>query len=169
MEILWAPWRSTYVENVDKTEGCFLCQALQEGEGNFRKNLILTVSTKSFVILNKYPYNSGHLMIVPRVHTGDYHSLDRDTVLDMDRLLRLSLRALERVFKPHGFNIGMNLGRTAGAGLETHVHLHVVPRWNGDTNFMPVVGKTKVISQDLLETYDRLREAVNRILSENGS
>ena len=166
MDILWAPWRSHYVENVDNIEGCFLCHAVAQGEDLWRDNLVLHKSSHSFIILNKYPYNSGHLMIVPLNHTGNYMELDESTIIDMDKLLRLSLRALERAFKPHGFNIGYNLGRPAGAGLETHIHMHVVPRWNGDTNFMPVVAKTKVISQDLYATYDRLKESLEHILSE---
>ena len=167
MDILWAPWRSHYVENVDAIEGCFLCEALRAGKDKHRERLVLHVSEKSFIIMNKFPYNSGHLMIVPALHTDDYRKLDEATVHDMDRLLRLSLSALDKVFKPHGYNIGINMGRTAGAGLETHIHLHVVPRWNGDTNFMPVVGKTKVISQDLYTTYDRLKEAIEGILNES--
>ncbi len=163
MEILWAPWRSHYVENVDSCEGCFLCEALSAGPDKYRENLILKVSRRSFIILNKFPYNSGHLMIVPIKHTGSYHDLEGDTVLDMDLLLKLSLKALEKVFKPHGFNVGINMGRPAGAGLESHIHLHVVPRWSGDTNFMPVLGKTKVISQDLMSTYDRLSGAIEEL------
>ncbi len=162
MDILWAPWRSNYVENVDRIEGCFLCQAVADRE-KLRENLVLEVSERSFVILNKYPYNSGHLMVVPLKHTGDYKELDQETIVDMDLMLRRSLDALSLAFRPHGFNIGINIGRVAGAGLETHIHLHIVPRWNGDTNFMPVVGETKVISQSLMDTYDRLKEAMERI------
>jgi len=167
MDILWAPWRSHYVENVDAIDECFLCEALRSKEEERREKLVLHISERSFIIMNKFPYNSGHLMIVPCTHTEDYRNLDEDTVLDMDRLLKLSLEALDRVLKPHGYNVGINLGRTAGAGLDTHIHLHVVPRWNGDTNFMPVIGKTKVISQDLYTTYDRLKEVIEGIL--NGS
>ncbi len=163
MDILWAPWRSYYVENVDKIEDCFLCHAISQPPERWKEVLVLYRSQKGFIILNKYPYNSGHLMIVPIKHTGDYEQLDKDTILDMDRLLRLALRALKEVFRPHGFNIGYNLGRSAGAGLETHLHMHVVPRWNGDTNFMPVLAKTKVISQDLESTYDRLKEVIDKL------
>ncbi len=165
MKILWAPWRSYYVENVDKIEGCFLCDAVNSPEDKWKEKLLLYKSKKSFIILNKYPYNTGHLMIVPLKHTGNYHELEEETIIDMDRLLRLSLKVLEKVFKPHGFNIGYNFGRPAGAGLEEHIHMHVVPRWNGDTNFMPVIAKTKVISQDLYETYDRLKKALDEFLN----
>ncbi|WP_457600203.1 HIT family protein [Hydrogenivirga sp.] len=166
MDILWAPWRSHYVENVDRIEGCFLCHAVSQPRDRWREFLVLHKSSESFIILNKYPYNSGHLMIVPLKHTGNYEELDERTVIDMDRLLKLSLGALRKVFKPHGFNIGYNIGRPAGAGLESHIHMHVVPRWNGDTNFMPVVAETKVISQDLMSTYDRLREALDSLLTD---
>jgi len=165
MDILWAPWRSHYVENVDNIEGCFLCHAIRQPPERWREVLVLHRGEKSFIILNKYPYNSGHLMIVPIEHVGDYEELDEETVLEMDGLLRLSLKALKKVLKPHGFNIGYNLGRPAGAGLESHIHMHVVPRWNGDTNFMPVIANTKVISQDLLSTYDRLREVIESLLT----
>jgi len=164
MDILWAPWRSAYVENVDNIEGCFLCNAVRQPEEKWREVLLLHRGERSFIILNKYPYNSGHLMIVPIEHTSEYEDLDDDTVLEMNELLKISLRALKKVFKPHGFNIGYNLGRPAGAGLESHIHMHVVPRWNGDTNFMPVIAKTKVISQDLFTTYDRLKEALEELL-----
>ena len=163
MDILWAPWRSSYVENVDNIEGCFLCHALKQDKGRWKEVLVLHKGKHSFVIMNKYPYNSGHLMIVPNQHTSDYESIDKETTTEMDDLLRLSLKVLKDVFKPHGFNIGYNIGRPAGAGLETHIHMHIVPRWNGDTNFMPVVGNTKVISQDLSTTYDRLKEAFDRL------
>jgi len=165
MDILWAPWRSHYVENVDNIEGCFLCHAIRQPPERWREVLVLHRGEKSFIILNKYPYNSGHLMIVPIEHVGDYEELDEETVLEMDGLLRLSLKALKKVLKPHGFNIGYNLGRPAGAGLESHIHMHVVPRWNGDTNFMPVIANTKVISQDLFSTYDRLREVIESLLT----
>ena len=167
MEILWAPWRSSYVENVDSMEGCFLCNAVKQPPDKWREVLLLHRGERSFIILNKYPYNSGHLMIVPLEHTCEYESLDDATVLEMNELLKLSLKALKKVFRPHGFNIGYNLGRPAGAGLESHLHMHVVPRWNGDTNFMPVIGKTKVISQDLFTTYDRLKEAIEVITRES--
>ncbi len=169
MRILWAPWRSRYVERIDSFRDCFLCEAISQPESLWRRFLVLYRSKRSFIILNKYPYNSGHLMIVPLEHTGDYEDVDEETVLDMDRLLRLSLKTLRRAFNPHGFNIGYNFGRSAGAGLESHLHMHVVPRWNGDTNFMPVLAETKVIPQDLFTTYDRLRKALEEILEGEGA
>lgn len=169
MRILWAPWRSSYVENVDSLEGCFLCNAAAQPPERWRDVLLLHKGRRSFIILNKYPYNPGHLMIVPVEHSSDYENLDEETVLEMSAMLKLSLRVLRKVFRPHGFNVGYNLGRPAGAGLETHLHMHVVPRWNGDTNFMPVLAQTKVISQDLLSTYDRLREALGELVKDESA
>ena len=168
MEILWAPWRRTYVENVDKIEGCFLCHAVRQPPEKWREVLLLYKGEKAFIILNKYPYNTGHLMIVPKEHIGDYTLLDEETALEMHKLLCLALKALKKEYKPHGFNVGYNFGRAAGAGLEEHIHLHVVPRWNGDTNFMPVLSKTKVISEDLYSTYDRIKKALEEVIKEEG-
>ncbi len=165
MDILWAPWRSYYVENVENIKGCFLCHAINQPSSKWRDVLVLHKGRRSFIIMNKYPYNSGHLMIVPVEHVGDYEELGSETTSEMDEMLKLSLRALKSVLKPHGFNVGYNLGRTAGAGLEGHIHMHVVPRWNGDTNFMPVIAETKVISQDLFVIYDRLKEALDDLLT----
>lgn len=168
MEILWAPWRRTYVENVDKIEGCFLCHAIKQPPEKWREVLLLYKGKKAFIILNKYPYNTGHLMIVPKEHIGDYTLLDEETALEIHKLLILTLKALKKEYKPHGFNVGCNFGRAAGAGLEEHIHLHVVPRWNGDTNFMPVLSKTKVISEDLYSTYDRIKKALEEVIKEEG-
>jgi len=167
MKILWAPWRRSYVENVDNIEGCFLCNAVKQPPGKWKDVLLVYKGKKAFIILNKYPYNSGHLMIVPIKHTGDYSEIDEETALEMHKLLRVTLKALKKEYKAHGFNVGYNFGRHAGAGLEEHIHLHVVPRWNGDTNFMPVLGKTKVISEDLFSTYDRLKKAIEEVLDES--
>lgn len=165
MKILWAPWRSHYVEKVDEQEGCFLCQAVSQTEERLRDYLVLYRGRRSFVIFNKYPYNAGHLMIAPIDHIGDYLLLDEDTVLEMHKLTKICLLALKEVIKPQGFNLGYNLGRAGGAGLETHIHLHIVPRWSGDTNFMASVGGVKVISQDLYELYDRIKPVFERLLN----
>ncbi len=165
MRILWAPWRSSYVERVDEQEGCFLCQAFLQPEEKLRDFLVLHKGKRAFVIFNKYPYNAGHLMVAPSEHIGDYTLLDEETVIEIHRLTRLCLLALKEVLKPHGFNLGYNLGRPSGAGLESHIHLHIVPRWNGDTNFMPTIAQTKVISQDLYELYDRLKPVFERLLN----
>ncbi len=155
MDKLWAPWRMEYVQRVDaKDGGCVFCTVPQKE--NDRDNLILYRGETSFVILNKYPYNNGHCMVVPYKHTADSADLDNDVALEMWQLINKCKAVLTQAFHPDGFNIGMNVGRTAGAGIDQHVHMHIVPRWNGDTNFMPIIGETKVVSQGLLETYDAL-------------
>jgi len=169
MKILWAPWRKAYVESVDEIEGCFLCHALSQPPERWKEVLLLYKGKKAFIVLNKYPYNAGHLMIVPVKHTGNYEEIDGETALEMHELLQLSLKALKSEYKPHGFNVGYNLGRAAGAGLEEHLHMHVVPRWFGDTNFMPVLAETKVISEALYETYDRLSKALKKVVEEDGA
>ncbi|MGC8852933.1 MAG: HIT family protein [Hydrogenobacter sp.] len=157
MNILWAPWRTNYVENIDRISNCFLCDAVNQPKEKWREYLVLYVGKRAFVIFNKYPYNAGHLMISPIAHIGDFTALDDETLLEINKLTKACIKALQVCIKPHGFNLGYNLGRSAGAGLEDHIHLHIVPRWNGDTNFMPVLSETKVISQDLYELYDRLK------------
>jgi ATP adenylyltransferase len=155
MERLWAPWRMEYINYAREGEGgCIFCELPAEGDDE--KNYILTRGEKAFVILNKFPYNSGHLMIAPFRHVGEVEQLEDEEALDLDHLLQKSLKALKEAMSPDGFNIGMNLGRVAGAGVPDHVHWHVVPRWSGDTNFMPVVGETKVLPELLHESYRRL-------------
>jgi ATP adenylyltransferase len=155
MDRLWAPWRMNYVQNVDKKdEGCIFCT--KPGESDDRSNLILYRGEHTFVLMNLFPYNNGHLMVIPYQHTSDMLDLPPETAEDLWSNLCRCKQALAAAFKPDGFNIGMNIGRTAGAGIDQHVHMHIVPRWNGDTNFMPVIGKTKVISQGIGETYDQL-------------
>jgi ATP adenylyltransferase len=165
MNLLWAPWRSGYVEKIDQASGCFLCDAVSKPEERLRDHLVLYRCRRAFVIFNKYPYNAGHLMVAPIEHIGNFCLLDQETVLEIHRLTVVSIKALEEVIKPHGFNLGYNLGRSAGAGLESHIHLHIVPRWNGDTNFMPTVAQTKVISQDLWELYDRIKPIFERLIN----
>ena len=155
MERLWAPWRMTYIKGVNKEEeGCIFCT--KPSQTNDKENLLLYRGKKCFVLMNLFPYNNGHLMIIPYKHTSDILDIDKETSNEMWELLSLSKKVLTTVMTPEGFNIGMNIGRNAGAGIDQHIHLHIVPRWNGDTNFMPVIGETKVISQALNETYDAL-------------
>jgi ATP adenylyltransferase len=157
MERLWAPWRMEYIDSAREGEGgCIFCDLPAEGDDE--KNYILTRSDRAFAILNKFPYNSGHLMIAPLRHVAEVEELDDDEALGMHELLQKSLKALKEAMKPDGFNIGMNLGQVAGAGIPDHVHWHVVPRWSGDTNFMPVVAETKVLPELLQESYLKLRE-----------
>ena len=154
MKALWAPWRMAYIEEGSKKPGCIFCDKLAAADG--RANLVLAQTAHSLVMLNKYPYNSGHLLLAPKKHTNQLSALLREEYEDLCGSLRLSVDIVLKALKPGGINLGMNLGRCAGAGVEDHLHWHVVPRWDGDTNFMPVVGEAKVISQHLLESYDRL-------------
>jgi ATP adenylyltransferase len=155
METLWSPWRMEYIQaskDVSDDAGCVLCR-LRDGEDSER---VLTRTELAFVVLNKYPYNPGHLMVIPSRHVGDLEELTDDESLELHRLLQRSVRALREESEPHGFNLGMNLGRIAGAGIPDHLHWHVVPRWSGDTNFMPVVGQTRVLPELVEETARRL-------------
>jgi ATP adenylyltransferase len=155
MNNLWAPWRMKYIQKIDDPSGeCIFCAKPMETDD--RGNLILYRGKLVFVILNLYPYNNGHMMIVPYDHIPDCSDMNAETFSEMWRLVIVCRRALEKAFHAEGFNIGMNVGRVAGAGIDRHIHMHIVPRWNGDMNFMPVLGETKVISQSLSETYDTL-------------
>jgi len=150
MDQLWAPWRLAYVAAARPPAGddpCFLCQGLAADDD--RANLIVLRAPRSVVVLNRFPYNNGHLLVAPRAHKGGLDDLDADELLETMETLRRSVRALGGLMKPDGYNVGLNLGRPAGAGLPGHLHWHVVPRWNGDTNFMPVLADVKVIVQSL--------------------
>lgn len=157
MELLWAPWRLSYVAAAKPPaldDACFICQGLA-GQDD-RQALIPLRTPRSVVVLNRFPYNNGHLLIAPRAHKGGLDELDPDELLETMETLRRMVRHLTEMMRPDGFNIGLNLGRAAGAGLPGHLHWHIVPRWNGDTNFMPVLGDTKVIVQSLETLYDLL-------------
>jgi ATP adenylyltransferase len=156
MQHLWAPWRMEYILDAKgHAHGdCIFC-ALPRAQAD-RDNLILWRGRRAFVILNKFPYNPGHLMVVPYSHTADFDVLAPDELTDLMLSLRHAVGCLRRAMTPDGYNVGINLGRTAGAGVPGHVHYHVVPRWEGDQNFMPIIGETKVIPQHLLRTYDQL-------------
>jgi ATP adenylyltransferase len=157
MEALWAPWRMEFILG-EKPEGCIFCTfPAEQGAEADRKNLILARSARSFVILNKFPYNNGHLMVIPRRHTADFASLDAAESEDLHALLRRAVEALGQAYRPEGLNIGMNLGKCAGAGIADHLHYHVVPRWNGDTNFMPILGSTKVMVEHLDQSWTKLK------------
>ena len=160
MDQIFAPWRIDWLERDDDTdqiEGCPFC-ALADRDAD-RESRIVARSDRCFVLLNNYPYNPGHAMVIPNVHTGDYAALDPETLLDHARLKQATFDALDAAVGPDGFNAGLNLGDGAGGSVDDHLHTHVVPRWEGDTNYMPVVGDTKVIVQALDETYDRLYDA----------
>lgn len=155
MEYLWAPWRMEYILG-KKKRGCVFCRKLKEKKS--KEHLILYQGETVFVVMNKYPYTSGHLMVVPKRHCLNLEQLDNNELKELFDLLKASVRVLKSSFHPHGFNVGMNIGKTGGAG-EDHLHLHVVPRWTGDTNFMPVLGKTRVVSEYLEKTYEKLHSA----------
>jgi len=144
-------------EAENKTKNtCIFCDLPAEGQERYRENLILSCGRRVFLILNRYPYNNAHLMVVPRLHVDDPSLLPHTDYQLLVELLRRATAVLRQAIQPHGINLGMNLGRTAGAGITDHCHYHLVPRWDGDTNFMPIVGGAKVVSEGLLETYDRL-------------
>jgi ATP adenylyltransferase len=153
MQILWTPWRLSFIMG-PKPSGCIFCD--KPGESRDRENYILARGAEAFVILNAYPYNNGHLMIVPYAHTANVEDLSASVQAELMLWTTRAVGALKRAISPEGFNIGMNLGRVAGAGIADHLHLHVVPRWGGDTNFMPVLGETRLIPESLESTYDRL-------------
>ncbi len=155
MERLWAPWRIGYILSDKKEDGCVFCNALRSN--NDEEKFVLYRSKHSFIIMNLYPYNAGHLMVVPNRHINSPLSLAEEEQTDMFKLVNKSIEAIQKTMNPEGFNLGMNLGRTAGAGIDDHIHIHIVPRWNGDTNFMSTVSDTKVISEALKETYNKLK------------
>jgi ATP adenylyltransferase len=151
---IWAPWRLRYVKNAKTSTECVFCA--KPGAGDDRENLIVHRGERAFVILNLFPYTNGHLMIAPFEHVGRLQDVDPEVVAEMMDLAKLAMSRIEAVYDPEGFNIGVNQGRVAGAGVEGHIHLHVVPRWAGDNNYMPVLADTRVMPQSLEESYDAL-------------
>jgi ATP adenylyltransferase len=161
-ERLWAPWRMQYVSEAGKPSAeCIFC--VKPAADEDARNLIVWRGQLCFVMLNLYPYTSGHLMIAPYRHTHDLASLTDAEWQELGALTRLCLRALEREYRPDGFNVGFNLGRAAGAGIEAHLHMHIVPRWHGDTNFMATIGETRVLPESLEQTYTRVRNALQEV------
>ena len=157
MDKLWAPWRVKYVtEMIGKRKGCIFCEMISDK--NDPKNYILKRTKYSFSVLNIFPYNNGHVLIVPNRHVKDLSRLKKEEKIDLIELLEATKKALDKTLKPGGYNIGANIGRIAGAGFPGHLHIHIVPRWKGDVNFMPVIGNTKVISQSLKALYEKLRK-----------
>lgn len=153
---LWAPWRIKYIQGLAETGECFICHDVKNS-GDDDNNLVLWRTERSIVILNRFPYNNGHLLVAPLRHIGELEEAGEEELLEMFKLVRESKKVLSETIKPHGFNIGINLGRCAGAGLPGHLHIHVVPRWDGDTSFMRVCSDTHVISQSLTELLAELR------------
>ena len=154
---LWAPWRIKYIEGLTEKSGCFICHNLENPQDD-DKNLVLWRCDRSIVILNHFPYNNGHLLIAPARHIFGLDQASDEELLELTKLVRESQKALSAAIKPHGFNVGMNFGRCAGAGLPEHLHIHIVPRWDGDTNFMNVCSDTDVISQSLTELFEQLKQ-----------
>ena len=161
MRTLWAPWRAEYIycaagQDSTKRRHCLFCNLLKTKDDP--KHLILHRGRRAFVVMNRFPYNNGHVMVAPSRHVATIEKLTAEEGAELFRLVQKSLAVLRRQLKPQGFNVGANLGRVAGAGVAGHVHIHIVPRWLGDVNFMPLLSETKVISEHLTETYDRLRK-----------
>lgn len=165
MQRLWAPWRMTYINDIDseKKEGCFFCNAWAEA-GRERENLVVGRGQGAFIMLNRFPYSNAHLLIAPQRHIGYMEEATEEEGAELWRLTALAKRALSNAFSPHGFNVGINQGRVAGAGVLDHLHVHIVPRWDGDVNFMPVFADVRVIPQALEETRDKLAPYVAELL-----
>ncbi len=160
MEHLWSPWRLAYIEGAGQSPDCVFCRALETTDS---APLMLHRGRTCFVILNLFPYNNGHLMIVPNRHVGSLAALTGDEMCELGELTRLAEIAVTEAYAPHGINMGINLGKPAGAGILDHVHMHLVPRWNGDTNFMTVVGRTRVLPEELSASAERLRPVFERL------
>jgi len=161
LKVIWAPWRIKYILQ-EKPKGCIFCEYRDHPEKD-EDNLVVYRGKKVLAVLNLYPYNPGHLMIAPYRHIGDITELDDDELLELNKTLQLVIKAISNAMKPDGYNIGINLGKVAGAGIEDHIHIHVVPRWLGDTNFMPVIANAKVIPEALKDTYRKIRKAIVEI------
>lgn len=155
MKVLWAPWRMEYILSEEKDESCIFCPGDDRAQDEER--LILHVGSLSMVMMNRFPYNNGHLLVAPIKHVKGLEDLSQEETLDILLMVRRSISILKEIMDPEGFNVGLNLGRVAGAGMEEHMHFHIVPRWNGDNNYMTVVGEVRVIPEHINETYGRLR------------
>lgn len=160
MDKLWAPWRINYIQNIPEQKGCIFCDALASSEPE--KNFLLLTTDHSLAMLNTFPYNNGHLLVAPRRHSGELESFSPGELTDMLSCTTRLTAILKELLKPDGFNIGINIGKSAGAGFDSHLHLHIVPRWTGDTNFMSVCSDTKVISQSLRELYTRIKQCLEK-------
>ncbi len=154
MDVLWAPWRMSYILGEDKADGCIFCLAT---DGKGADNLVLGVGETTLVMMNKYPYNNGHLLVAPKRHIAGLEALTEQESLDLMANLTLAKKALSDLMNPEGFNCGLNLGRVAGAGIEEHMHFHIVPRWSGDTNFMTVLGDVRSVPEHIEATCEKLR------------
>lgn len=169
MERLWSPWRSQYIASFKESkseseiEQCFFCDAVSLDTVS-EESLVVHIDINTFVIMNKYPYNNGHLLIAPKRHIGDITELSEIELFEIMKLQVVAVKVLEEIYRPHGFNIGANLGRAAGAGVPGHIHYHVLPRWNGDTNFMPIISDTKILSQSLPDSFQLIADGFRKLL-----
>jgi ATP adenylyltransferase len=161
LDKLWAPWREKFIL-CEKETGCFFCRAAKGKKDE--ENLILLRGKKCFVILNRYPYNNGHLMVAPYRHVGKLENLKEEELFELLKTSQLCVRIIKAGLKPNGLNLGMNLGKVSGAGVADHLHLHIVPRWTGDTNFMPILADTKIVSIGLKQTYKQLKKELKKIV-----
>ncbi len=166
MDTLWAGWRSKYVGSSQKSSGCIFCDFARTDE--LEANHILYRGELSYIVMNKFPYSNGHLMVIPKRHLSDFTLLTAEESAEVMLLARYAVAALRDTYSPHGFNIGWNIGSAGGAGIAAHMHMHIVPRWEGDTNFMPVIGETKVIPEDLDVSFARIKSSLDRILAAAG-
>jgi ATP adenylyltransferase len=167
MDYLWTPWRYKYIATADRNEGCVFCDAPAAGDDE--RALIVHRGKKNYIILNRYPYTSGHVMIVPYKHIAALPELENGAACEMMEMAQALERALESLYNPEGYNIGMNIGRAAGAGIAGHLHMHVLPRWAGDTSFITTVGETRVEPEELSITYTRMKEALGGIAGRGAS
>lgn len=156
MDRLYTPWRWDYIVN-PKPSNCPFCDYLQQDPSHDRDNYVLYRGPHAFIVLNRYPYSNGHVMVLPNAHVSMLEDTDEATQIEMMLLTTYCTTILRQAYHPHGYNVGINLGKAAGAGMELHLHIHIVPRWEGDTNFMPVIGQTKILPEYLADTYQRLR------------
>lgn len=163
MKTIWAPWRMEFITSMKKKCSCIFCYKFKDLKQNDKSNLVLYRGKKSFILMNLYPYSNGHLMIAPVRHVADYTKLDNTELLELNKLIQLSIKMLSKLYHPEGFNIGINLGKAAGAGIDKHLHIHIVPRWLGDNNFMSVISETKVIPESINATYSKLKKTLERI------
>lgn len=159
IDVIWAPWRQSYVLQAFHTDECIFCKAVK---GSDEENYVVYRSLHTIAMLNRYPYNNAHVMIAPKRHVPSTELLNGEELIDLMNTLNRVLGAIRGCYNPHGFNIGANVGKAAGAGIEGHIHIHIVPRWNGDTNFMPVLARAKVIPEDLRDTWRKLREHLSK-------
>ncbi|MEE8319360.1 MAG: HIT domain-containing protein [bacterium] len=165
MKVIWAPWRMEYILS-EKEGECIFCRLLDQKPSS--GNHLLLKTERAMVLMNKYPYNNGHIMVAPHRHTADFDELAADEFMELMEVFRFSLKALQKCMSPEGFNAGLNLGHSGGAGVEDHLHWHIVPRWQGDTNYMPVITGTRVIPEAIEETYNKLLPIFREFGSQKG-